>query len=235
MKIEWLDIADAPELWRELGFLVDEGGSCWIGGVEHRLIGPHENRRGVLGWGISGVGESRESIGDTIELIDGIATTSLSGRRPDVGENAISLSGLPPDIGENASGLHPNGVYEIDHLVITTSSTPRTVAAFSELGLERRGDRTVNHAGDAVDMTFLWAGETLLEIAGPASPDNDGKPARIAGLAYATSDIDAAAALLGDRMTMPKDAVQPGRRIAAVRKDVGSTVPIAFMSAHIKG
>ena len=119
-----------------------------------------------------------------IELIDGIATTSLSG--------------LPPDIGENAPGLHPNGVYEIDHLVIITSSTPRTVAAFTELGLERRGDRTVNHAGDAVDMTFLWAGQTLLEIAGPAAPDDGGKPARIAGLAYSTSDIDAAAALLGD-------------------------------------
>jgi hypothetical protein len=217
MKIEWLDIADSPGLWRELGFFVDEGGSCRIGGVEHRLLGTQDTRRGVVGWGIADVGES---IVDTIELIDGIATTSPSG--------------LPPDIGENAFGLHPNGVYEIDHLVITTSSTPRTVSAFSDLGLERRGDRTVNHAGDAVDMTFLWAGQTLLEIAGPATPDDGGKPARIAGLAYSTSDIDAAAALLGHRMTVPKDAVQPGRRIAAVRKDVGSTVPIAFMTPHVR-
>ena len=221
MKVEWLEIADSAELWREIGFFVDEGGSCWIGGVEHRLVGTQDTRRGVVGWGLSDLGDPAESIGDPIELIDGIATTSVSG--------------LPADIGENAPGPHPNGVYEIDHLVITTSSTPRTVAAFTELGLERRGDRTVNHAGDAVDMTFLWAGQTLLEIAGPAAPDDGGKPARIAGLAYSTADIDAAAALLGDRMTLPKDAVQPGRKIAAVRKEVGSTVPIAFMSPHIKG
>lgn len=213
MKIEWLEITDPADLWRELGFLVDEGGSCWIGGVEHCLLGAQENQRGVVGWGLSELGES-------IEVIDGIATTSLSE--------------LPTDIGANAHGLHPNGVYEIDHLVITTSSTPRTVAAFVELGLERRGDRTVNHAGDAVDMTFMWAGKTLLEIAGPPTADDNGKPARIAGLAYSTSDIDAAAALLGDRMTTSKDAAQTGRKIAAVRKEAGSTVPIAFMSPHIK-
>ena len=212
MKIEWREIAESAELWRELGFFVGEGGSCWIGGVEHRLVGTHETRRGVVGWGISELAES-------IALIDGLATVVAD-------PSCVRDTEIAVD--------HPNGVYEIDHLVITTSSTPRTVAAFTELGLERRGDRTVNHAGDAVDLTFLWAGQTLLEIAGPAAPDDGGKPARIAGLAYSTSDIDDTSALLGDRMTEPKDAVQPGRRIAAVRKEVGSTVPIAFMTPHVK-
>jgi hypothetical protein len=54
---------------------------------------------------------------------------------------------------------------------------------------------------------------------------------RFWGLAMTVADIDACAALLGDRLGPVKDAVQPGRRIATLRHEAcGLTVPIAFMS-----
>jgi hypothetical protein len=45
-----------------------------------------------------------------------------------------------------------------------------------------------------------------------------------------TSDLDALAARLGDKLGPIRDAVQPGRRIATLRREAGSSVPIAFMT-----
>ncbi|MCP4224670.1 MAG: VOC family protein [Actinomycetia bacterium] len=213
MEILWLEVADPPELWRELGFTVGEspggGSSCVVNGVEHRLVGRAGTRRGVIGWGVRGID------GDIVS-IDGITTTVVNESEP------------------APSTDHANGVFRIDHLVVRTPSTPRTAAALESIGLEIRGGRTTNSAGTSVDMRFAWAGGTLLELAGPPSPEDEAKPARLAGIAYATNDLDATAAFLGDRSTTPVDAVQPGRRIAAVRSEVGSTVPIAFMTPHVK-
>ncbi len=213
MEILWLEVADPPELWRELGFRVGEspggGSSCVVNGVEHRLVGRTGTRRGVIGWGVRGVD------GDIVS-IDGITTTVVNEAEP------------------APSSDHPNGVFRIDHLVVRTSNTPRTASALESIGLKIRGGRTTNSAGTSVDMRFAWAGDTLLELAGPPSPEVEAKPSRLAGIAYATNDLDATAAFLGDRSTTPVDAVQQGRRIAAVRSEVGSTVPIAFMTPHVK-
>jgi hypothetical protein len=211
MEIVWLDITDPPDLWREHGFDVDGDGRCVINGVEHRLgAADPPAGSGVIGWGVSGIDAD-------VTSIDGIPTTVV----PEQAER-------PP------SPRHPNGVFRIDHLVIRTSDTPRTVGAFEAVGTSRRGGRDTNSAGDSVDMTFFWAGDTLLELAGPPTPKPDGGPARLAGLAYATDDLDATVQLLGERGTTPVDAVQPGRRIAALRREAGSAVPTAFMTPHVK-
>lgn len=208
MEVVWIEIADSPDLWCDLGFSVVDDVAV-VGGVEHRLIGASEDRRGVVRWGCSG-------IEDDVSSIDGIPT--------------VAVASAPPAVKVE----HPNGVYEIDHLVVFTPNTSRTATAFEALGLERRGDRDVNHAGDAVDMTFFWAGRTLLEVAGPAEPENGQKPAHIGGIAYSNRDLGATAGYLRERMTTPKDAVQAGRQIAALRREAGSTLPIAFMSPHVK-
>ncbi|RZV43250.1 MAG: glyoxalase [Acidimicrobiales bacterium] len=210
MDVLWLEITDEPQLWRSLGFTVSDDGVCVVGDVEHRLIGPLPDRRGIVRWGVSGVD-------DTITDIDGIETVveSASPERP-------------------PAATHPNGADCIDHLVVLSSSTPRTATAFEGVGLERRGHITQNHAGDAVDMTFFWAGDTLIELAGPPEPSPDEELARLRGIAYTSGDIDASKEFLGDQLTTPKDAVQKGRKIAAIRREVGSTVPIAFMSPHVR-
>ena len=208
MEIAWLEIADPPDLWREIGYVVDDDGRCIIGGVEHRLLGPDAGS-GMTGWVVSGIDPS-------IKEIDGIPT------------KVIDLYETPP------TPNHPNGVFRIDHLVVGTSSTPRTVQALTAVGLSQRGGRSTNSAGDNVDMTFFWVGDTLLELAGPAMSDPAGKPASFRGIAYSTDDLDATVNLLAHRSTTPVDAVQPGRRIAALNKDARSSVPMAFMTPHIR-
>jgi hypothetical protein len=45
------------------------------------------------------------------------------------------------------------------------------------------------------------------------------------------ADLDAACDLIGpDRISPPKNAVQPGRRIATIRADVGLGLPVALMT-----
>lgn len=208
MDVVWLEIADDPALWRDLGFTVSEAGVCRIGPVEHRLIGASPDRRGIVRWGVSGIDLA-------VTDIDGIETVAEA-----VGPTADAVED------------HPNGVFRIDHLVVLSSSTPRTAAAFEAAGLERRGHITQNHAGEAVDMTFFWFGETLIELAGPPEPAAEESPARLRGVAFSSRDLNASKMFLGERLTEPKDAVQTGRQIAAVRREVGSTVPIALMSPH---
>jgi len=221
LEIAWLEIADPPELWQDLGYVVDGDGRCVIGSVEHRLVGPPAEEGapgGIVRWAV--YGPEPDAVGP--DGIDGLPTLLLADPyRPDEAPE------------------HPNGVFRIDHLVIGTSDTPRTADALGAVGLGRRGGRTTNSAGDQVDMTFFWAGHdpgdaVLLELSGPPTPSPEPKPARFRGIAYACADLDATVAYLAGRTTTPRDAVQPGRRIAALTAAAGSTLPMAFMSPHVR-
>jgi hypothetical protein len=57
------------------------------------------------------------------------------------------------------------------------------------------------------------------------------RPARFWGLALLVEDLDATVATLGEHAGEARAAVQPGRRIASVRRSVGLAVPLALMSA----
>ena len=208
MKIVWLEIADEPEVWREIGFDVDADGVCVVGGIEHRLIGQRTDARGLVAWAVSGIDTGTTSI-------DGIPTKVV------------------PASEALANKTQPNHVFRIDHLVVRTSDTPRTAKALEQVGLERRGASDTTSSGEVVDMTFFWVGDTLLELVGPPTPHAEPKPAKFMGIAYASQDLDATANFLGDLCSVPKDAVQPGRRIAALRRGAGSSLPMAFMTPHI--
>ena len=82
-------------------------------------------------------------------------------------------------------------------------------------------------------QAFLWAGDVILEVGGPHQPDGDG-PASLWGMVVVVPDLDATATLLGDDLGSPRDAVQPGRRIATVRRDSGVSVPLAFITPHVR-
>jgi hypothetical protein len=129
-----------------------------------------------------------------------------------------------------AVDAHPNGVMALDHLVMTTPSLDRTLAALGSAGLELRRVRETDTYGTPMRQAFFKIDSVVLEVIGPDMPAGDG-PARLWGLAFTSADLDATAAYLGDRLHLPKEAVQPGRRIATLDKSAGSTVPIAFMSA----
>ena len=81
-----------------------------------------------------------------------------------------------------------------------------------------------------MQQRFFRLGGVILELVGAAEPTGDG-PMSIWGLACNVADIDAAAQRLGPACGAPKDAVQPGRRIATVRtRDLGISLPIALMT-----
>jgi hypothetical protein len=50
------------------------------------------------------------------------------------------------------------------------------------------------------------------------------------GLAFLAPDLDATVAARGEQAGEIRDAVQPGRRIATLRRSAGLSVPVALMT-----
>jgi catechol 2,3-dioxygenase-like lactoylglutathione lyase family enzyme len=195
-----LDVADAPELWRELGFHVSQDGTCRVGEVELRLLGAQAGR-GLLGWAM-------RARGTLPGELDGIPTTTLP---------AATAPAAPQT-------PHVNGATGIDHVVIRTPDLDRTLTALEAAGFELR---RLRDAGPGLRQAFLWAGEILLEVAGPPEPSGQ-QPASLWGLVIVTPDLS----LVGDALGSVRPAVQEGRLIATVRREAGSSVPLAFMTPH---
>ena len=169
-------------------------------------------------------------VGDPASLwLDLGFAVDVEGGRCVVGGVALQLDGAEPgltgwpDDGSIADGpvVHTNGVTALDHLVLSTPDLDATIAELQEQrGLDLR---RVREAGRVRQAFFRLPG-TILEVVGPG-------PDRWYGLAFTSADLDATAAYLGDRLHPPKDAVQPGRRIATLDRAAGSSVAMAFMSA----
>jgi hypothetical protein len=157
---------------------------------------------------------------------DGIRSWSLTGVAEGVLDGLEThVAAESPALASPGSGVHPNGTVSLDHLVVMSQDVVRTVAALEERRFE------VRRRWDTADRryTFFRVGEAILELVGPPQADGE-RPARFFGLAFTVADIDATAAHLGPLLGDVRDAVQPGRRIATLRRDAGLSVPVAFMS-----
>ena len=142
------------------------------------------------------------------------------------------IDGLPTRLAGPPDGdatPHANGVTEIDHLVALTPRLDRTIGALEDTGIELRRIREGETGMGTFRQAFFRVGQPVLELV-EAADMHDGDPARFWGITFTTADIDAAAALLGDTLGRVKDAVQPGRRIATVRKEAGLGLPVALIS-----
>ena len=122
------------------------------------------------------------------------------------------------------SPAHANGVTEIDHVVMLTPSLERTIEELEEQGIELRRIREGETGMGSYRQAFFRVGRPVLEVV------EADEPVRFWGITFTTADIDAAAELLGDNLGRVKDAVQPGRRIATVRKEAGLGFPVALIS-----
>jgi hypothetical protein len=138
--------------------------------------------------------------------IDGLATFA------DASEAEISA----PD-------EHPNGAIAIDHVVVVSPDFDRTSAALAAAGLPLR--RIRDAAG--LRQGFRRLGPAILELV--EAPGAPGGPARFWGLVVIVADLDALAPALGERLGQVRDAVQPGRRIATLRRSAGLGPALAFM------
>ncbi|HEV7400113.1 MAG TPA: hypothetical protein VGN84_07555 [Solirubrobacterales bacterium] len=203
--VDELTVADAPESWSALGFALN-GDICVIGDLRIRLAGPDAGK-GLVGWSLRDV--------ETTEL-DGMPTARSD--RP-----------LPSERPE-----HSNRISVLDHIVAITPALDRTVAALEAAGLDLRRIREEPTPAGAPRQAFFRLGPTILEVvqepAEATERASGDRPAFFWGLAFISSDLDATVAALGDRVSEIRPAVQPGRRIATLRRSADLTVPVALMT-----
>ncbi len=178
----------------------------------------------MVGLDVAGDADASHAAGFTVDA-DGGCRLGHVRLQTGVGDSGIAAWSL----GETPAvepAEHPNGAYVLDHLVVFTDDPDRTTLAYADLGLEVRRVREI---GNGRTQTFFRAGEVIIELVGPVERHGE----QFFGLSPAVTDLDACAALLGDRLGSIKDATQPGRRIATLRHEAcGLTIPIAFMSAE---
>lgn len=177
-----------------------EDGACDVGTIRLQLGAG--GATGITGWALRGVPSGP---------IDGLATIA---------------SDAPP---RAPAPAHPNGAIGVDHVVVATPDLERTLAELAARGFDLRRTRD---AGPHLRQAFYVIGDALLEVVGPpaAEPGTAGQPARFWGLTLVVDDLDAACARLGDLAGEPRDAVQPGRRIATVARAAGLGTPLALMT-----
>ncbi|HEX7609400.1 MAG TPA: hypothetical protein VF380_01895 [Solirubrobacteraceae bacterium] len=204
--IDELTIADEPERWAALGFALD-GETSRIGAVTLRFAGARPGT-GIAGWSLREVSRTE---------LDGLPT---------------ARSQEPP---REPAPAHPNGVLAIDHVVAMTPSLERTVAALQGAGLDLRRIREEPTAAGAPRQAFFRLGAEILEVVQEpeelvtAAGGADG-PVRFWGLALRVGDLDESVAAIAPHAGTIRPAVQPGRRIATVRRSAGLAVPLALMS-----
>jgi hypothetical protein len=204
--LQAITVADPPEAWRAAGF-DQHGRTCRVGSIDVELAGPDAGR-GLIDLALSGLRSTE---------LDGLrARTVEEGARP------------------GPAATHPNGVVRIDHVVAFTPDRARTVAALEAAGLDLRRLRDEPTPAGGGPQAFFRLGEAILEVVetprsgrGAQPPE---APARLWGLAFLVDSLDETARVLGERLSEPRDAVQPGRRIATLRREAGLSFGCAFMS-----
>jgi hypothetical protein len=204
--IDELLIADEPRRWQELGFAVGDG-CCQLGSVRVRLAGRAAGK-GIFGWSLRGISSLQ---------LDGLNTTRSS---------------EPPP---GPSAEHAKGVARIDHVVAMSPELDRSVRALQAAGLSLRRIREQPTPAGAPRQAFFRLGAEILEVVQEpdrvlAEAGGRARPARLWGLALIASDLDRTIELLAPHAGAPRDAVQPGRRIATVRRSAELAIPIALMT-----
>ena len=205
-RVEWLTLAGELDTWRSLGFVVTDDGHLPLYGTSLRVVEPGADAAasGIIGWTLSGVPDASAP-----STIDGLPTAVTPASTPTFADHPITAIGL-------------------DHVVVLTPDLERTSAAIAEAtGCELKRIREVGTMRQ--DFHRIGSGGLIVELV--ERPDVPDGPASFWGLVVNVDDIDAACERIGaDRISPPQDAVQPGRRIATVRSDVGLGLPVAFMT-----
>jgi hypothetical protein len=203
--VDELTVADAPAAWESIGFELD-GDVCVVGDTRIRFA-PGGAGTGLTSWSLRDVVSTE---------LDGLATARSE--RP------------PPE----EAPTHPNGVALLDHVVAITPELDRTVAALESAGLDLRRVREEPTPAGGPRQAFFRLDSVILEVVQEPQEAIDraggDHPAFFWGLAFVTPDLERTAASFGDRVSEIHDAVQPGRRIATLRRSAGLSLPVALMT-----
>ncbi len=164
-----------------------------------------------------------------------VRLTGASGERGllawSVAGDIDGLASCPPAMAPPK--VHNNGVTAMDHVVVMTPNCDRTTEALEDAGYTPRGTRRFPTGETTTRQTFFWVNGNILEVVGDDDRHGSG-PAKLWGLAVTCADFEASMTALDAVVGPAKDAVQRGRRIASLGREVDSvSVPLAFMSPHV--
>lgn len=202
------------EPWEALGFAVERDGA------------------GDGDGGGGGAGGGRLAFANGAVRVTGSGEGGLLGLELDADESFPSdIEGVPLAAGSVVAGVdHPNGAFEIDHVVFRTHDLEASSEAISAaLGLELRRIRETDTVRQGFHRFPDQGGVRgcIVEIV----EDQRATAASLWGLVVNVVDLDAAVERLGADLIGPaKPAVQAGRRIATVRRGAGIGVPLALMT-----
>jgi glyoxalase/bleomycin resistance protein/dioxygenase superfamily protein len=231
VTIDELTVADDPAGWAALGFDV-AGDCCQIGSVRLRFVEPATRADAPAAEADAPRPPALDSSAPASPA-PGLAGWSLRDAQ------SAELDGLPTTRSERPlpepAPAHPNGVRAIDHVVAASPDLDRSVAALQAAGLDLRRVREQPTPAGAPRQAFFRLGGEILEviqepqelIERAGGPDH---PARFWGLALLVDDLDVAAERMAPHVGEVRAAVQPGRRIATVRRSAGLAVALALMS-----
>ena len=153
-------------------------------------------------------------LGDARLRLTGRGGGILAIRAPElIADQPDGLPLAPWEPSRAPAASHPNGATAVDHVVALTDSLARTVATLTAAGLDLRRSTP--------NMAFLRLGPTILEVV-----ERGGDPPRLWGLVVVVPELEGLGPLVG----APKDAVQPGRRIATVSPEAGLGTALALMT-----
>jgi hypothetical protein len=174
-------------------------GRLALGGIDVRL---GADGHGITGWTLRHVPAGVD--------LDGLPTTVTTDPAP-----ALAPTG------------HPNEALGIDQVVITTPDFDRTAAALDAAGMPLR---RIREAG-SYRQGFRRLGPAILELveSKPSGAATPAGPARFWGLVVVVPDLAALHERLSPQVSEIRDAVQPGRHIAALRAAAGLSPRVAFM------
>ncbi len=179
-----------------------------LGSVRIALAGKDAGR-GILGWSLRDLANAE---------LDGLPTS-------------VAMEPAP-----TATTEHFNGIVAIDHIVAMTPRLDHSVETLQAAGLDLRRIREQPTPAGAPRQAFFRLGEVILEVVQEpeevlaARPDATDGLARFWGLALLSEDLELTVERLGEHVSEIRAAVQPGRRIATLRRSAGLTMPVALMS-----
>lgn len=146
---------------------------------------------------------------------------------------ATDIEGVPLASGvAPASVEHRSGAFELDHLVLLTGSLERTSEAVDAiLGLEVRRIRETDTVRQAFhrfpDPPEGRSRGCIVEVV----ESDRVETTTLMGVVVNVTDLFDLADRLGpDVISAPKPAVQPGRYISTIRRDVGLGTAVALMT-----
>jgi hypothetical protein len=203
-SLRQLVVADDPSRWRALGLrgITSHDGRWHLAAGEVTVTVDPECPHGASGIVAWGLDHDVESV-------------------PDLGVRFV--------VADTEVGAADRPLLGVDHVVLMTSSLEATCALIDmHLGAPLKRVREV---GNGVRQGFHRLGDVIVEVV--ETPEVPPGPPRCWGLVFTVDDLDALVSGWSDEVvSAPRPAVQPGRRIASLRRGAGLATAVAFMTPH---